>query len=63
MQAQTQSKMFKILIHYHHLLRKSGLKAQPEKTKFFLQKVQFLGHVVGKDRIQPVKKGKKTFTP
>ena len=40
-----------------HLLHKSGLKAQPEKTKFFLRKVQFLGHVVDKDGIQPVKKG------
>ena len=38
------------------MLRKAGLKAQPEKTKFFLSKVQFLGHVVGKDKIQPVKK-------
>ena len=56
MQAQTQGEMFRIIIHYHHLLRKSGLKAQPEKTKFFLRKVQFLGHVVGKDGIQPVKK-------
>ena len=38
------------------MLRKTGLKAQPEKTKFFLRKVQFLGHVVGKDGIQPVMK-------
>ena len=56
MQAQTQNEMFRIIVHYHHLLRKSALKAQPEKTKFFLRKVQFLGHVVGKDGIQPVKK-------
>ena len=48
--------MFKIIIHYHQLLRTSGLKAQPEKTKCLLRKVQFLGHVVGKDGIQPVKK-------
>ena len=54
MQAPTQSEMFKIIIHYHHLLHKSGLKAKPEKTKFFLRKVQFLGHVVDKDGIQPV---------
>ena len=38
------------------MLRKAGLKAQPEKTKFFLRKVQFLGHVVGKDGIEPLKK-------
>ena len=48
--------MFEIIDKYHELLRKSGLKAQPEKTKFFLRKIQFLGHVVGKDGIQPVKK-------
>ena len=38
------------------MLRKAGLKAQPEKTKIFLRKVQFLGHVVGKEGNQPVKK-------
>ena len=32
------------------------MKAQPEKTKFFHRKLQFSGHVVGKDGIQPVKK-------
>ena len=56
MQAQDKTEMFEIIDKYHELLRKSGLKAQPEKTKFFLRKVQFLGHVVGKDGIQPVKK-------
>ena len=56
MQAQDETEMFEIIDKYHELLRKSGLKAQPEKTKFFLRKVQFLGHVVGKDGIQPVKK-------
>ena len=56
MQAQDKIEMFEIIDKYHELLRISGLKAQPEKTKFFLRKVQFLGHVVGKDGIQPVKK-------
>ena len=55
-QAQDETEMFEIIDKYHELLRKSGLKAQPEKTKFFLGKVQFLGHVVGKDGIQPVKR-------
>ena len=32
------------------------MKTQPEKTKFFLRKVQFLGNVVSKNGIQPVKK-------
>ena len=56
MQSQTINEMFEIIDKYHELLRKAGLKAQPEKTKFFLRKVQFLGHIVGKDGIQPVKK-------
>ena len=56
MQAQDESEMFEITGMYHELLRESGLKAQPEKTKVFLRKVQFLGHVVSKDGIQPVKK-------
>ena len=55
-QAQTETEKFEIIDKYHHLLRKSGLKAQPEKTKLFLRKVPFLGHVVGKDGIQPVNK-------
>ena len=52
MQVQDETEMFEIIDKYHELLRKSGLKAQPEKTR----KLQFLGHVVGKDGIQPVKK-------
>ena len=38
------------------MLRKAGLKAQPDKTKLFLRKVQFLGHNVGEDGIYLVKK-------
>ena len=56
MQAQDKTETFEIIDKYHELLRKSGLTTQPEKTKFFLRKVMFLGHVVGKDGIQPVKK-------
>ena len=48
--------MFEIIDKFHHLLRKSGLKAQSEKAKFFLRKLQFFGHVVGMDGKQPVKK-------
>ena len=53
-QAQKAEEMYSIIKKYNLLLRKAGLKAQPEKTKYFLRKVQFLGHVV--DGIQPVKK-------
>ena len=55
MQAQRAEEMYSIIKKYHLLLRKAGLKAQPEPTKFFLRKVQLLGHVVGTDGIQPIK--------
>ena len=56
MRAETAEEIYSVIKKYHLLLRKAGLKAQPEKTKFVLRKVQFFGYVVGKDRIQPVKK-------
>ena len=56
MLAQDATEMLEIIDKYHELFRKSGLKTQPENTKLFLRKVPFLGHVVGKDGIQPVKK-------
>ena len=55
-QAQTVEAKFDIIVTYHDLLRKSGLKAQPEKNIYFLRRVQFVGHVIGKDGIKPVKK-------
>ena len=55
-QEQYETQLFEIIDKYHELLRKSRLKAQSEKTKFFLRKVQFLGHVEGKDGMQPVKR-------
>ena len=56
MRAQNVEEMFDIIATYHDILRKSGLKAQPEKTKNFLRRVQFLGHVISKNGIQPIKK-------
>ena len=38
MQAQTVEEMFDIIATYHDLLRKSGLKSQPEKKKLFFEK-------------------------
>ena len=57
MQAQTVEEMFDIIATCHDLLRKSGLKVQPEKkTIFVLRRVQFLGRIISKNGIQPVKK-------
>ena len=41
MQADTKSEMMDIIQEYHRLLRASGQKAAPEKTKFFSEKYNF----------------------
>ena len=56
MQSQTKHEMFTIINEYHTLLWKAGLKAAPDKTFFFLKKVNFLGHVISPDGIQPIAK-------
>ena len=56
MQSQTRGEMFNIINEYHTLLRKAGLKIDPDKTFFFLKKVKFLGHVISPDGIQPIAK-------
>ena len=54
-QSHTKAEMFTIVHEYHQLLRKGGLKAAPDKTHFF-KKVNFLGHVISEQGIQPVAK-------
>ena len=61
MQSQNKNEMFTVLIEFHTLLRKAGLKAAPEKTFFFLKKVKFLGHVISPDGIQPIAKRAKDW--
>ena len=56
LEAKTKAEMWKNLESYFKCLRSSGLKAAPNKTKLFLRKVQFLGHIVSDKRIQPVAK-------
>ena len=46
LQGKTKAGIWKNLDSYFQLLRSSGLKAAPNKTNFFLRKVQFLGHTV-----------------
>ena len=48
--------MFTVINEYHTLLRKASLKAAPDKTFFFLKKVNFLGHVISPEGIQPIAK-------
>ena len=56
MQSQNKNEMFTVNNEYHAPLRKTGLKAAPDKTFFFLGKVRFLGHVISPDGIQPIAK-------
>ena len=46
--------MFKHLRNFHEALRKSKLKAAPDKTFFFLQSVKFLGHLITGNKIKPL---------
>ena len=56
LQAKTEAEMWKTLESYFKCLRSAGLKAAPNKTKLFLRKVQFLGHIVSDKGIQPIAK-------
>ena len=56
LQAKTKAEMWKNLDFYLKCLRSSGLKATPNKTKLFLRKIQFLGHIASDKGIQPVAK-------
>ena len=56
LQGKTEAEMWKSLESYFKCLKSSGLKAAPNKTKLFLRKVQFLGHIVSHKEIQPVAK-------
>ena len=54
MMADDKEKMFQIIIKFHHLMRKSGMKAAPDKTEYFLRKVKYLGHNISEFGISPV---------
>ena len=43
MQSQTKDEMFTVLQKYHKILQKENLKAAPDKSRFFLNRVKFLG--------------------
>ena len=56
MQSQNKNEMFMVINENHTLRRKAGLKSAPDKTFFLLKKVNFLGHVISPEGIQPVAK-------
>ena len=55
MQSQTKDEMFIVLEKYHQILQNEHLKAAPDKSHFFLVLVKFLGHIIEKDTISPLK--------
>ena len=60
-QARTKEDMWNNLNSYFKCVRSSGLKAAPYKTKLFLRKVQFLGHIVSDKGLQPIAKKVQDF--
>ena len=47
--------MFKVLDKYHEILLKENRKATPDKSNVFLARVKFLGHIIEKNTITPLK--------
>ena len=47
--------MFTVLEKYHQILQNENMKAAPDKSHFFLTLVKFLGHIIEKDTITPLK--------
>ena len=52
MQSQTKDEMFIVLEKYHQITEQ---KAAPDKSHFFLTRVKFLGDIIEKDTITPLK--------
>ena len=55
MQSQTKDEMFTVLEQYHKILQNENLKAAPDKSHFFLTRVKFLGHIIERNTITPLK--------
>ncbi len=54
--ADNKDEMFTLLDEFHILLRKSGMKAAPDKSFFFKKRVQYLGHMISEDGTAPIQK-------
>ena len=55
MQSQTKDEMFIILDQNHQILKNENMKAAPDKSHFFLTRVRFLGHIIERNTITPLK--------
>ena len=48
MQSQTKDEMCIVLEKYHQILQNENIKADPDKSHFFLTRVKLLGHIIEK---------------
>ena len=55
MQSQTKAEMFLVLEQYHQILQNENMKTAPDKLHFFLTCVKFLGHIIERSTITPLK--------
>ena len=55
MQSQTKDEMYIILEQYHQILKNENMKAVPDKSHFFLTRVKFLGNIIERNTITPLK--------
>ena len=52
MQSQTKDELFAVLEKYYQILQNENM---PNKSHFFLRRVNFLGHIIEKNNITPLK--------
>ena len=55
MHSQTKDEMFIVLQKYHQILLQENIKAAPDKSHFFLIRLKFLGHIIERNTIIPLK--------
>ena len=55
MQSQTEDEMFLVLEQNHHILQNENMKAAPDKSQFFLTRVKFLGNIIERNIVTPLK--------
>ena len=55
LQSQPKDEMFAFLEKYYQMLQNENMKAAPDKSHFFLTRVNFLGHIIEKKIITPLK--------
>ena len=55
MQSTTKDEMLIVLEKHHAILLHEIMKTAPDKSHFFLTQVKFLGHIIERNTITPLK--------